>query len=195
VETADRAFQAACEVDYEGALRALYFTHVAEAQTQIGDRAGTKRTLDEAIRRARQDCDAEYKFEEVRDLAKAQIALGFPDQARALVRELLLPVLPSKYAGADGCEDVARLLAQTGDLAGGYEAAKKVGEGASFRALAMWIIGAHHTMARGPAESLSFAEKESDPVLRCGLYHGIAIGLLKVGGVEVPSYRWLVPSY
>ena len=54
-ETAAQAFKAACEVDYEGALRALCFTQVAEAQTQIGDRAGAQKTLDEAVRRTREN--------------------------------------------------------------------------------------------------------------------------------------------
>ena len=48
---------------------------------------------------------------------------------------------------------------------------------------------------RVSAAALTFAEKESDPVLRCGLYHGIALGLLKARGVEAPSYRWIVPLY
>jgi hypothetical protein len=89
--------------------------------------------------------------------------------------------------------DAARLLAQAGDFAGGYEAAKKVGGGASFRAYGMQIVAAYQTMAQGSAAALTFAEKESNPVLRCGLYHGIALGLLKVRGVEAPSYRWIAP--
>jgi tetratricopeptide (TPR) repeat protein len=192
-ETAAQAFKAACEVDYEGALRALCFTQIAEAQTQIGDRAGAQRTLDEAVRRARENSNTEDKFEELRDIAKAQIALGFPKQAGTIVREVLLPLLPLKGAGSDGCVDAARLLAQAGDFAGGYEAAKKVGGGASFRAYGMQIVAAYQTMAQGSAAALTFAEKESNPVLRCGLYHGIALGLLKVRGVEAPSYRWIAP--
>ncbi len=194
-ETAARAFKAACEVDYEGALRALCFTQVAEAQTQIGDPAGAQKTLDEAVRRAREDCNTEDKFEELRDIAKAQIALGFPKQAGTIVREVLLPLLPLNGAGSDGCVDAARVLAQAGDLAAGCEAAKKIGEGARFRAHAMQIVAAYHTMAQGSAAALTFAEKESNPVLRCGLYHGIALGLLKARGVEAPSYGWIAPLY
>jgi tetratricopeptide (TPR) repeat protein len=190
-DTAAKAFQAACQVDDEGSSRALWFAEVAEVQALIGDRTAVQKTLEEALRRAREVRDSDYRSEEVRQIANAQIATGFPKEARATVRELLLPLIASSGPGRDGCGDAARLLAEAGDFAGGYEMARKVGEGVGCRATAVRTVAACHAMAKGPEEPLALADKENDPVLRSSMYHGIAVGLLKARGVEAPSF-WLI---
>ncbi len=193
-DTAVKAFQAACQVDYEGGLRAACFAEIAKLQAQIGDRAAAQETLHEALRRARAVRDAEYRSEEVCEIAKAQSAAGFAKEAQATLRELLLPLIPFSWPGPDGREDAAGLLARAGDYVGAYRMAKEVQEGVSFRAVAVRKVAAYHAMAKGPDEPLALADKEGDPVLRSSMYHGIALGLLKARGIEAPSFWLIVPE-
>ena len=120
-DTAAKAFQAACQIDY--GVRQL--AEVAKVQTLIGDMSAAQKTLQEASRRANEIVDAGDKSFEVCLIAKTQIAVGFPKEARETVRERLLPLLPLSEPWPDGYEDAAVLLAAAGDLAGGYETAKE----------------------------------------------------------------------
>jgi tetratricopeptide (TPR) repeat protein len=189
--TCARAFQSACQVSYEGGLRALWFGDVAKVQAAVGDRIAAEKTLIEALRRAREVRDPEYRSEEFCEIAKAQARSGFPKQAQATVRELLLPLIASSGPSDDRWEDAAKLLAEAGDFAGGYEMAKRVREEGGFRAVLIRRVAALHAMSKGPSEPSALAQREENPVLRSSMYHGVAIGLLKARGIEAPSF-WLI---
>jgi hypothetical protein len=188
-DTAAKAFQAACQIDYG----VWHLAKVAKVQSLIGDRLATRETLEEALRRADEIVDGPDKSFEICLIAQTQIAAGFPKEAQATVRERLLPLLPLSEPGPDGYEEAATLLASAGDLEGACETAKKVTGGVRFRAFAIRKVTAHQTMAKGPREVLLLADTEGDPVLRSSIYHGIAVGLLKTQGIEAPSFREIAP--
>ena len=54
-------------------------------------------------------------------------------------------------------------------------------------------VAVHNVVANGTEEALALAEKETDPAMRCELYHGIAMGLLHLAKVET-STSWLIGS-
>jgi hypothetical protein len=164
---------------------------VAAAQVRFGDPSAAKKTLVEAARKVRTISNAADRVREAGGIAKAQIALGFNDAALTTVREIVLPLIPPPDPGLDGREEAAMMLARAGDLARAYQLAQEIQEHPYTRANAVRNVAAYHVMAKGPDEVLTLAEKETDPLLRSSLYHGIALMLLKADGVEAPTF-WRV---
>ena len=124
-------------------------------------------------------------------MAKAQIDLGFNREALTTLAALAVPLAASTKKGEEEedekeedpyCSrrgDVAVLFGgPAGDLASGYQLAQDRRRPGLHSAQK---VAAHNVVANGPQEALALAEKETDPVMRVELYHGIAIGLLTSG--------------
>lgn len=186
VARARQALKSVDEMDSTGWDRGAAVAAVAEVLSQLGDRPSADRALRRAADRAKREPTAAYRADEARQIALAQIELGFGRAAQATLREILLPSLPPKGKYNSGHEE-AVLLAKAGDFAGARLQARKA-QDSSYQQAAMLAVAAYHAMATGPVEPSAAAEKESDPLLQSALYLGIAVGLLKNCGMEVRDH-------
>ena len=175
---------------------------IAEVQVRLDDRLSAKKTLDDAARQVLATSDAEFRMWDGSTMAKAQIDLGFNREALTTLRALVVPLAASTKKGEEEDDekeedpycsrrgDVAVLLARAGDLASGNRLAREIEGDLDFT---VRQVAAQHVVANGPEEALALAEKETDPAMRCELYHGIAMGLLHLAKVET-STSWLIGS-
>ncbi len=185
--TIAKALQALNQVDNEYNVQ-IPAAVIAAAQVRLGDLSAAKQTLEEAARKVSTISDAADRAHEAGRIAAAQIALGFNEAALTTVREIVLPLVPLPNPALDGREEAAMILARAGDLARGYQLAREIREDPYARANGVRKVAAYHVMAKGPDEVLALAVKETDPVLRSSLYHGIALTLLKSGGIVAPTF-------
>lgn len=176
---------------------------IAEVQVRLDDRLSAKKTLDDAARKILATSDAEFRVWDGTTMASAQIDLGFNREALTTLRSLAVPLAASTKKGEEeeeneeeedpyssGRDNVAVLLARAGDLARGYQLAREIETEPDFT---VRQVAAHYVVVNGSEKALALAEKETDPAMRCELYHGIAMGLLHLAKVET-STSWLIGS-
>jgi hypothetical protein len=164
---------------------------VAEVQISLADPSAAKKTMADAARKIRVISDTADRAWEANLVASAQIDLGLADEALATLREITMPLVPlSNDRYGDGRDRLAVLLARAGDLAAGYRIARQVKDEPDYT---IRTVAGYHVVAKGADEALALAEKQTDPVLRTRLYHGIAIGLLHRAKVEA-STSWTIDS-
>jgi tetratricopeptide (TPR) repeat protein len=179
-----RALQAARLVT-PGSFRSLDFVAIAEAQLNLGDQKSAEATLRENVALTRRIEDLESRSEECEQLTKGAIRLGFRDLAKGVVHDVLLPTLSLR--SPNDWSETALLMAVAGSFSDAYVAARKATEG-SFRAAGIRNVAAYQALADGPDVPKSLAEKETDPLARCAIYLGTALGLMKARGIDVEHH-------